>query len=125
MTNTNSILVLAIEKEIETIVKNDQYSEYISIKNAGNYNEGNSYFIPIIIHNDNAKFDMFSFTFQLENQANGNTYISAKYGNQNTYQTINFGSLQAKSQDDLISNIHEEFIKKFRHSKGDLEQLSR
>lgn len=125
MINTNDGLVSAIEQEIETIVKNDQFSEYISIKNSGNYNQGNSYFIPIIIHNDNAKFDMFSFTFQLENQANGDTYISAKYGNQNTYQTIDFGSLQGSNQTDLISNIHEEFIKKFRHSKGDLEQLSR
>ena len=125
MTNTNDGLASAIEQEIETIIKNDEYSEYISIKNAGNYSEGNSYFIPLIIHNDNANFDMFSFTFQLENQANGSAYVSAKYGNQNVYQTIDFGSLESFSQTDLISRIHEEFIKKFHHSKGDLEQLSR
>ena len=125
MNNTNDNLVSAIEKEIQTIIENDQHSEYISIKNLGNHNQGNSYFIPLVIHNDNADFDMFSFTFQLESQANGDTYISAKYGNQNVYQTIDFGSLQGTNQTDLMAKIHEEFIKKFHHSKGDLEQLSR
>lgn len=109
---------------IQSVIDKDEYGYETKLKKMGNYTEGNFYYIPLTIYNNRSDFDMFTFDIRLEELQN-DIAISAKYGNQNVYQTIDLGQLNDDDNNIVLSKICNEFKHKYNHSKTDFKHLSR